>query len=64
MRSVRRADNLHVTIVMISGSLIFLVPSGPVQVCTGITLSLNKNTRTRFGTGEGVLVARIAGNKS
>ena len=46
------------------GSLVSQEPSGPVQDCTGIALFLNKDTGTRFGTGEGVTVARIAANKS
>jgi hypothetical protein len=37
---VRRADNLHVPIVLKSGSLNLLEPSGPVQACNGIALPL------------------------
>jgi len=39
---VRRADKLttfHVPIVLKSGSLNLLEPSGPVQACNGIALS-------------------------
>jgi len=61
---VLRADNLHVTIVMKSGSLILLEPSGPVQSRTGIASSFNKDSGTRFGTCGGVIVARMAGNRS
>ena len=36
---MRRTDNLlHVPIVLISGSLIILEPSGSVQTCNGIAL--------------------------
>ena len=37
---MRRADNLHVPIVLKSGSLNFLEPSGPVQACNEIALIL------------------------
>jgi hypothetical protein len=37
---VRRADNLHVPIVLKCGSLSFLEPSGAVQACNGIALPL------------------------
>ena len=37
---MRRADNLHVPIVLKSGNLNLLEPSGPVQACTGIALLL------------------------
>jgi len=43
MRPVRRADSLyhhHVPIVLKSGSLNFLEPSGPLQACNGIALPL------------------------
>jgi len=36
---VRKGDNLHVPIVLTSGSLNLLEPSGPVQACNGIVLS-------------------------
>jgi hypothetical protein len=49
---------------MKSGSFTFLEHLGSVQACIGIALSLNKDTGARFGTGEGVIVARIAENKS
>jgi len=35
----RQPYYLHVRIVMKSGILILLEPTGPVQVCTGIALS-------------------------
>jgi len=35
---VRRADNLHVSIVLKCGSLTFLEPSGPIRACNGIAL--------------------------
>ena len=37
---MRGADNLHVPIVMESGSLNLLEPTGPVQACTWIALPL------------------------
>jgi hypothetical protein len=37
-RLVRRADKLYVPIVLKSGSLNFLEPSGPVQDCNGFAL--------------------------
>jgi len=40
---VRRADNLHVPIVLKYGSLNLLEPSGPVQACNGIALPLVAN---------------------
>jgi hypothetical protein len=51
-------------IVMKSGTLFFLEPSGPVQACTGIALSFKKDTGARFDTAEDVIVARIAGIRS
>ena len=39
-RPLRAANNLHVPIVMESGCLNFLEPSGPVQVSTWIALLL------------------------
>jgi hypothetical protein len=40
---VRRADNLTLSIVLKSGSLNLLEPSGPVQACIGIALSFTVN---------------------
>jgi len=44
--------HLHVPIVMKSGRLNLLEPSGPVQSCTGITLPLF------FSNGEGLCLLR------
>jgi hypothetical protein len=41
-RPVRRACHLHVPIVLKSGSLNLLEPSGPVKACNGIALPLCK----------------------
>ena len=38
MRSVEKPYHLHVPIVLKSGSLNLLEPSGPVQACNGIAL--------------------------
>jgi hypothetical protein len=35
---VRKTDNLYVSIVLKSGSLTLLEPSGPVKACNGIAL--------------------------
>jgi hypothetical protein len=44
---VRRADNHHlqVPIVLKSGSLNLLDPSGPVQACKGIAYNVTKNVK-------------------
>jgi len=47
---VRRADkpyHLHVPIVLKSGSLSLLEPSGPVQACNGFALRLPYDTSHR-----------------
>jgi len=43
MRSVRKADNLTASVVMKSGNLNFLEPSGPLQACNGTAVPLHKN---------------------
>jgi hypothetical protein len=43
--------HIHVPIVLKSGSLNFLEPSGPVQACTGIAVPLHtKSTITKQTT--------------
>jgi hypothetical protein len=43
------AYHLHVTIVMKSGSLNLLEPSGPVQACTGIYYFLTGKAKEGYG---------------
>ena len=50
---MRRADNhLHVPIVLKSGSLDILEPSGPVQACNGIALPLRLNVLLQYTISE------------
>jgi hypothetical protein len=45
-RCVRLTLPFHVPIVLKSGSLKLLEPSGPVQACNGIALPLNQSLET------------------
>jgi hypothetical protein len=55
---VRRAYHRHVPIILKSGSLNLLEPSGPVQACNGLALPFtfmcNKNImKTSIGSSKG-----------
>ena len=50
MRRADKLNHIHVLIVLKSGSLNLLEPSGPVQACNGIALTLPNTSEYFVGT--------------